>query len=184
MKTSVQMYSDTVKRFIESLEELARSESRGELAVLRRNAGESLGTSRGAIGLFYRLLPARFGDREEIFFLVATLFPWNRIEASEGNFGQSMARLRAKTDSTALDRRMTILLDADFARSDNGTIRPGELGFRLRQAVKLLASQEIGVDWRRLLVDLLNWSHPDRWVQREWARAYFGISAGELPEKN
>lgn len=172
--TSKPMISD---QFIDRLEGLVEQRRLGDLAILRRNAGRSVGESRGAIALFYRLLPARLGSREEIYFLVATLFPWNIRQAAEGNFGTSMAQLRQKTDSESIDRRMTILLDADYDTLDERSMRPGELGFRLRQAVKLLASHEIRVNWRRLLVDLLNWSHPDRWVQKTWAREYFGVPA-------
>lgn len=163
--------------FVSQLEELVRTGDRGSLAVLRRNAGRSLGESRGAVGLFYRMLPMRLGPREEIYFLVATLFPWNDHPSPNGNMGHSMVLLRSKTGSEALDRRMTVLLDADFAYSPGGALRPGELGFRLRQTVKLLAGHDVGVDWRKLLEDLLSWSHPERWVQKNWARAYFGRTA-------
>lgn len=163
------------EQFAERLEGLVEQRRLGDLSILRRNAGRSIGESRGAIALFYRLLPARLGSREEIYFLVATLFPWNMRPAADGNFGTSMAQLRRKIDSESIDRRMAILLDADYDTLDGRNMRPGELGFRLRQAVKLLASHEIRVNWRRLLVDLLNWSHPERWVQKSWAREYFGV---------
>lgn len=177
MTDQAQAQTSLTNRFISQLEELVRTGGRGSLAVLRRNAGRSLAESRGAVALFYRMLPMRLGPREEIYFLVATLFPWNDLPSLGGNLGHSMALLRSKTGSEALDRRMTVLLDADFDDSPSGALQPGELGFRLRQTVKLLASHDIGVDWRRLLEDLLSWSHPERWVQKNWARAYFGRTA-------
>lgn len=155
--------------FVRKLENLQR----GERAVLRRNAGLSLGESRGGMGLFYRLMPMRLGPKEEIFFLVATLFPLNDKPSPAGDFGQSMAFARQRSESEALDRRMTILLDSELEWLEHGGLRGGELGFRLRQAVKLLASQEVGVHWEGLLEDLLQWSHPDKWVQKRWARSYF-----------
>jgi CRISPR system Cascade subunit CasB len=63
-----------------------------------------------------------------------------------------------------VDRRAAVLLDAHRA----------ELPFRLRQAVRLAASHERPIDWRRLLADLLRWEHPRRPVQKAWARSYFG----------
>jgi CRISPR type I-E-associated protein CasB/Cse2 len=77
-------------------------------------------------------------------------------------------------------RRFHILLDSKFdricdplnesaARQDGG----GELAFRLRQMVKVLASKEIGVDWAQLLVDLPQWSHPEKRIQKAWARSFF-----------
>lgn len=189
MTETTGLKSTIADQFIDALEELRERGGRGDLAVLRRNAGRSLGDSRGAIGLFYNLLPARVGFDEEVYFLVATLFPWNDKPGPEGNFGHSMARLRAQTGSEALDRRMTVLLDAQFERGPHGRSQPGELGFRLRQAVKLLASHDIGLNWRQLLKDLLNWSHPDRWVQKAWAAAYFGrgmpqAESGEQAERD
>ena len=59
---------------------------------------------------------------------------------------------------------MAILIDA----------HRGEIPFRLRQAVRLVASHERPIDWRKLLTDLLRWDHPSRWVQKSWARSYFG----------
>lgn len=184
MQSTTQTKTSLSERFVGALEDLVRRDARGDLAVLRRNAGRNLSESRGAIGLFYRLLPASIGYDEEIYFLLATLFPWNDKSAPEGNFGHSMARLRARTESEALDRRMTILLDADFERGPEGRVRPGELGFRLRQAVKLLASQDIGVNWHQLIRDLLQWSHPERWVQKQWARAYFGRTTDADPDES
>lgn len=182
--TRVNTTQSVTEYFISELEGLVKADDRAALAVLRRNAGRNLGKARGALGLFYRLLPMRLGHREEIYFLVATLFPWNDNPPPEGNLGHSMALLRAKTDSDALDRRMTILLDADFEYEPSGALRPGELGFRLRQTVKLLSGHDIGINWRQLLADLLNWSHPDRWVQKQWAREYFGRAAGANEEQD
>jgi CRISPR system Cascade subunit CasB len=52
-----------------------------------------------------------------------------------------------------------------------------EMPFRLRQAVRMLAQHEgARVDWRWLLVHLNAWDHPHRWVQKQWARSYFGLA--------
>lgn len=157
-------------RFIERLQNL----DRGDKAILRRNAGLSLGESRGVLGLFYQLVPANLSYDEEIYFLVATLSPLNDKGGSSGNLGDAMGRVRAISDSSALDRRMTVLLDSELETVSGRYVKPGELGFRLRQAVKFLASKDVGIDWGTLLDDLLQWSHPDRWVQKRWARSYFG----------
>ena len=50
----------------------------------------------------------------------------------------------------------------------------GALAHRLRQMVKLADGKSVPVDWESLLKDLLNWEHPERWVQKKWARSYFG----------
>lgn len=158
--------------FLKRLQALAQPEqSRGPLAVLRRNAGKSLADAHGVYGVFYRLFPARPPHDEELYFLVATLFALGPKVEFNGDFGASMARLRAVHSPSAVDRRMAILLDTEM-----DGVMPGELGFRLRQAVKMLASRDIGVDWAQLLDDVLRWSDPRRLVQKRWASSYFTVS--------
>ena len=78
-------------------------------------------------------------------------YPLNDGQAPNGDFGSSFAQLRMKRRASP-DRRMNILLDSDFDW-DAQAVSRGELGFRLRQAVKLLASEDIGVNWVVLLED-------------------------------
>lgn len=161
-----------IERFVDQLRKL----DRGDLAALRRNAGNTIGQSRNAMSLFYRILPREKADSwdEEIYFLIATLFPLNRGEL-EGNFGVTMRAVKAaRKGSEAVDRRMGILLDSEFDRVDNSRYGGGEMAYRLRQCVKLADSNGIGVDWEKLLEDLVWWSHPSRRVRKEWARSYFG----------
>jgi CRISPR system Cascade subunit CasB len=145
------------------------------LAILRRNAGHTIAESRGAIGLFYRILPRQMaGSREEeIFFLIASLYGLNAY-AHKGDFGSTYSLVRRISGSESIDRRFTILLDSEFDVIDG--IRPGggELAFRLRQAVKLAAGKSVGVDWPRLLADLTKWNEPWRAIRKQWARSYFG----------
>jgi CRISPR system Cascade subunit CasB len=136
----------------------------GDRARLKRSAGRSLAESRAALGLFYRLLPAGVPEREEeTYFLVATLYPL--VDAGgEGNLGGALRRARNPQNAKGIDRRFEILLDSDAA----------QLRFRLRQSVHLLQSVRQPVDWTTLLNDLLYWEHPDRSVQKRWARSFFG----------
>ncbi len=146
--------------FISKLRQL----DRGDLARLKRNAGETLESSRQALSLFYRLLPYGVpGIQEEIYFLVATLYPL-ADECSSGDFGASLHRARGDEKyAKGLDKRVENLLDADM----------GQLPFRLRRSIQFLHSQRVRVNWVGLLDDLLWWSHPDRKVQQRWARSYF-----------
>ena len=161
---------------------------RGELAVLRRNAGSTLGESRNALGLLYRLLPPAFsgGRDEEIFFLAATLFAVNPTPGT-GDFGVTMRAVdrargggspAAESSEGPIDRRMRILLDSEFERID-GRPGGGELAYRLRQCVRLAAGAGVGVDGPLLLRDLRRWNHPDRYVQKRWARSYFTAATTE-----
>lgn len=148
-----------IEAFCERLQALGA----GERARLKRCAGRSLAESPEALGLFYRLLPPGTPEREEeTYFLVATLYPLASA-ADAGSLGGSLARARNAQNERGLDRRVEALLDSDEA----------QLPVRLRRAIHFVHSQGVGVDWPHLLGDLLQWTHPDRFVQQEWARAYF-----------
>jgi CRISPR system Cascade subunit CasB len=109
------------------------------------------------------LLPANVPEYQQpSFFLLATLYPLTEAGAT-GDFGSALRHIRTPDNQNGLDRRVEALLDADDA----------QLPFRLRQAVRLLASNGVPVDWSRLLNDLLYWTHPERFVQRRWASSYF-----------
>ncbi len=152
-------YSVPVRLFIERLDGL----DAGDRARFRRCAGRTLAEAGEALGLFYRLLPTGVPDREEdLYFLVATLYPM-ADGGGAGNLGASLRRTRSRDNSAGLDRRVEILLDADLPR----------LPFRLRQAVHLLHSHRVAANWYQLLADVRHWSHPNRFVQREWAKSYF-----------
>jgi len=163
-----------------------REAARGRMAELRRNAGETLPGRKTA--WFYGFLhSARRKRYAEIHFLVATLFDLNRKLSISGNFGNAVRRAVTPTNEESLKRRFRILLDARFDNiydplneRDSWQEGGGELAYRLRQMVKWLAAQEIGVDWAHLLLDLCQWSHSDRRVQKLWARSFFvaGATAG------
>ncbi len=168
--TQVVSFSPQVSQFIARLGALEP----GERARFKRDAGKSL-SEASTLGLFYRLLPygVRPGD-EEIYFLVATLFPLADAMERDGNFGATLHRARDDKNHKGLDRRVEVLLDADST----------QLSFRLRQAVKFAKSKDAQVNWAQLLHDLLRWNGGTRSVQKAWARAYFGWSAETPDESN
>lgn len=159
-----------VAEFVGRLEALAGREGvRADLARLRRCAGRSLAECPEVFPLFYRLLPhvVRGNEqREERYFLLATLYALNPRSSTARDFGATMSAVAASrgVGREGIDRRMAVLLDAPL----------DDLRFRLRQLVALAASQDIGINWRSLLDDLLWWEQPARRVQRRWARSYFG----------
>lgn len=156
------------ERFVTYLEELERKEDRAALAALRRSLGKSPGEAADAHRFVLPFNPAVW--EEPAYYLVAGLFAlhpasWRKEEGDKQptNFGASFAWLRSKTDSDSIEKRFVALLDC----------HEDDLGEHLRHAVSLLQSQEIPVDWVRLLKDLNNWNHEDRFVQRNWARAFW-----------
>lgn len=166
-------FTDTVRRW--------RETHKGRLAVLRRNAGNTLADAHGVVW-FYDLLD-RFSrgqnsgsqDRDsDLLFLVATLLAFDRAalegRAFSGNFGRTMAALKAApgTNEETVARRFAILLDCTLAPES-----AGEMAFRLRQTVRLVLSKGVGIDWPQLLYDLRGWSLPDKRVQKCWARHFY-----------
>ena len=158
-----------------------QTDQKGRLAILRRNAGEPIAGAHG-VSWIYSLLNRfeRLGD--EPLFLTATLLAFDRpyLEGRgsfTGSFGRTMAVLKAQPGASeeSLERRFAILLDADFDPR-GGT---GELPFRLRQTVKLVLSKEGCIDWPRLLSDLRQWNHADKYVQKRWAKDFYTTFAAE-----
>lgn len=173
------MADDRVVEFVRALAEL----DRGDLSKLRRNAGETMGSSRGVSGLFYRIAPGGVPGSwdEEIFFLVATLYGLNKYKHI-GDFGTTMARVKAVHGSKSVDQRMAVLLDSEFGYIDEWRRGGGELAYRLRQLIKLAAGHEVGVDWPLLIEHLCQWTHPKRWVRKAWAQSYYA-GAVQLQEQ-
>lgn len=153
-------FDSRITAFFNRLEKL----DAGERARLKRCAGQTLAEARHeALGLFYRILsPDISASQHDIYFLTASLYPWAEAGGS-GDLGSSLRLARSVKNSNGLDRRMEVLLDADEA----------QLPYRLRQTVHLLQSNRIRINWMQLLKDLLNWTHPTRFIQRRWAQSYF-----------
>jgi len=152
-----------IRSFIDSLSGL----DAGPLASFKRNAGEDLAGSRGALPTFYRLLPRSVRREKDIetYFLVATLYARHDRPGGTGNFAQCMKEIINRgANRESVSRRLAIVLDS----------HRDELPFRLRQAVGLVRSYECPIDWSRLLDDLLRWDDPRRRVQKAWARTFFG----------
>lgn len=140
-------------------------------ARLKRNAGRSLSEARGINMLIYYLLPCNLSpDQEEMYFLVATLYPLADA-GGKGSLGKALRQAAGKSNRKGLDRRIEVLLDADES----------QLPFRLRQTINYLHSCRVKVNWAGLLSDLLHWNHPDRFVQRKWAQDYYAPKISEKP---
>lgn len=150
-----------VADFIAALERL---DNAGR-ARLKRNAGRTLHEARDVHRVFFRALPYEVAGRpeEDIYFLVATLYPLAEARSDGASLGATLRVVRQLRESESIDRRFQALLDSDME----------QIRFRLRQMVRLIAASEQRIDWNRLLNDLLLWSHPNRYVQLRWARDYF-----------
>lgn len=160
--------SDWRERFIGHLEQLRDQEDRRALAILRRGANRQPGT---ALDMFSLVIPWVPENRhaEDSAFLVAALFALHPQPKGQGTLGSAFAQISGESDS--IEQRFNALLNCH--RDD--------LPYHLRQAVSLLRSKEVPVDWQRLLRDVLGWEHDSRYVQRAWAREFWR-SAASLQE--
>jgi CRISPR system Cascade subunit CasB len=135
--------------------------NRGALAKLRRG----LGSTYGDVEMYPYVVS--FLPKEKylhgFYFLVASLFGMHSETGAGDN--ESIGAVFSKfSQNDSVEKRFKALINADEK----------DLSYHLRQAVSLARSKNIPVNYHRLLQDLLNWSHPDHFVQLQWARDFWG----------
>lgn len=150
-------------------------DGRAALAALRRGLGKAPGEAFDLYRYLGRWLATDDRERERAVFLIAPLFALHRVSwsadadagAGRRNLGASFRRLARQAQErgggASVEKRFVALLNCH--RDDLPT--------HLRQAVSLLKAQEIPIDWAQLLVDVQGWGAESRWVQRDWARAFW-----------
>jgi CRISPR system Cascade subunit CasB len=158
------MATDVAERFIKHLSEL----DRGARAELRRSLSFEPGQHVPAFRYVERFA-SDDGWRRNAYYLTAGLYALHPEDAGGRNFGGSVADLQRIHQSDSTETRFLALLDAD----------PDQLPYRLRQMVSLVKSQSVSVNWSQLLDDLFWWGHPERRVQRRWARAFYSSHVTE-----
>ena len=158
-------------RFLEFLLALEERKDRGAFAALRRG----LGVPPGSAPEMHRYVAPWAGGersrwREDVYYIVAALFAfhpcdWPRDDSDRyTNLGSSFASIAGGDSHDAVERRFTALL----------SVRAEDLHVHLRHAVSLLKAKDAPINWARLLRDLMSWNDEDRWVQRNWAKAFWG----------
>jgi CRISPR system Cascade subunit CasB len=162
------------ERFVQQLVSLAAHEDRAALAALRRGLGSAPGSQAEAARVVYRSLPASVPDwRERDCWLLAGLFALHphHLERAEAegyrpSLADALRQLGRKENVSAegVERRLVALLNAE--RED--------LDEHLRHAISQLRAADVPVDYVQLLRDLRWWEADERWVQRRWARAFWG----------
>jgi CRISPR system Cascade subunit CasB len=172
-----------IEPFIGRLRSLMSTTGKGidrdTLSHLRRAIGKPIDATLFKAGWLFTDVPDRPEQALNNACLVAGLFGlWHQgrdavVEEPPPNVGASLHALAAEERRRTgrgpdepvdtAERRLALLLRGH--RDD----LPGHL----RQTVSLLKSRGIAIKWSRLLRDLMAWDHPDRYVQRNWARAYW-----------
>ena len=145
--------------FIRHLE--SKAEDRAALAALRRGLGQKPGE---APGMFPYVVHFVQDWNEADIYMIASLFALHPSSTTFGNMGHHLRALaREIGDDASTERRFVQLL-----RMRRDTLEP-----RLRQHISILKSKDIPVHWHQLFRDLRNWDHPKRFVQRNWAGAFW-----------
>lgn len=169
--------------------ESAKQNKRAVLAYLRRGLGRESGTAMEMLPYvmpYIERLPEDLSlkQREKIensYFLIGSLiglYPKaNRKSEDKGqnNLGKSLWLFdreiskgipnRPKNErNPSVEKRFVGLLNADEEDLHN----------HLRQIISLLKSKEIPINWLQLLKDINNWSYESKFVQRNWAREFWG----------
>jgi len=136
-------------------------ENRAMLANLRR----CLGKVRGDVAAYPYVVPflPKKNFTDHIYFSVAGLFGLHPESTSDQTqtIGKAFAQL---SDTDSRNKRFKALLDAEG----------GAFLYHLRQAISLLKSHEIKINYQLLLHDMLYWDHPERFIQLQWARDFWG----------
>jgi CRISPR system Cascade subunit CasB len=155
--------------FIEYLERIRdgndQSRARAILATLRRGLGKEPGEDANVMRYVVPYLPAEGQPwKERPYFLIASLFALHPEPGGSGNMGKHFAAIRqGNPNEEAIERRFTVLLNT----------HEDDLDGQLRQAVSLCKAHSVPIDWHQLLRDVQGWGHPNRRVQRTWARSFW-----------
>lgn len=165
----------TDEKFITRLEKYERDDDRAALAHLRRGLGKPLATAMEMFPYVSNWTKNFSRNDENAYYLVASLFglypkpSWKVEGKNRNNLGNSLSFLNSESDSKSIDKRFVALLNADAE----------DLPTHLRQIISLLKSKDKPVNWLQLLRDIKNWSHEDRFVQRNWAKGFWGNTNSE-----
>ncbi len=177
--------------FVGWLQGLVAKDKKGELAALRRG----LMYEDDQLYLLFSYIPygllqqLRTPQEEQDYLLVAALFASSllcfspeELEKQRFNLGDSLRKYAEKNrlDGGSADTDELLFeplrrrLEAMLACPRN------ELHEHLRQAVSLLTSKSVPVDWAQLLCDLRAWGWPGHPIQWDWSRAFYvGKKGGE-----
>jgi len=158
-------------RFVEHL--TRNRDDRALMASLRRGLAQ---TNSAEVSRIVQPWLSEDSERwlEDAYYTIAPLFALHHEDvADDGNLGD---HLRALAESMkppssdelprSVERRFMQLL----------VCGPNDLDDLLRQAVSLLRSKGIAVNWQQLLTDVLRWKHTDDQrdiVRREWSRRFW-----------
>ena len=153
---------------INYLQELRNKDDKAALAALRRGLNGDVQTQIAFMSPYISRFTQDFPHwLEQQYYLIASLYAYYPESVDKGNMGNHFLRKIDPTNSDSsapVERRFSHLLAA----------HPDELHYHLRQAISYLRADNIAINWHQLAHDVRSWSHQDRYVQRNWANAFWG----------
>lgn len=149
------------------LSELEKRQDRAALAHLRRGLARKPGDSMEMFPYVGRFINEKTNAaHDRAVFLTAALFAdYSDAAQNVGDLGRSVKQIAGVSDS--IERRFVALLDAD----------PEDLHYYLRQMIDLLKANSVAVNWTELFKDIRAWASESRYVQKKWARSFWGSAA-------
>ncbi|EIK54347.1 CRISPR-associated Cse2 family protein [Stutzerimonas stutzeri TS44] len=159
--------SEHAEQFIAHLIAL-KARDRGALAALRHSLAFEPGSYPRAFPYVERFAGAVAHERDArrlALYAVAGLFARHPHKQAQ-SFATAMGELMSRRQSPSIEGRFIALLGAD---AEN-------IVEYLRQAVSLLAADDIGCDYARLLDDLTQWLNPNAdpsRLRQRWARDFY-----------
>ena len=153
--------------------QFAGENTRGILAALRSGLGEERNRLWPYVAPFLLEEPR---DSDQWFFTVGALAGWHPKARPHGAKSQSLGQTahEFKEKSASLNIRFATLLACNER----------DLAGHLRHVVGLLRAQDVAVDYRTLLRDLvvIGWRHPEKPVQQKWARDFYRSPRDTTPD--
>jgi CRISPR system Cascade subunit CasB len=165
--SEINEHSKSFIRYLQTLKEC----DKGALAVLRHSLAFEPGTYPKAFPCVERFAGEATHEhdaRRLALYAVAALFARHPHHAENKSFAAAFGELMRRRESDSIERRFVALLGADAENIVD----------YLRQATSLLAAEDIGYDYARLLEDLSSWMNPIKVEKRDnsrqhWARDFY-----------
>jgi CRISPR system Cascade subunit CasB len=152
------------------LRDIATRDDRAALAALRRGLGATPGSAAEMHPFVAPFLPSgpwHWGH--DCYYITAALFALHPEPRGQGNMGRTMRLVSEQAGGGSIEQRFVALLKCH--RDD--------LFDHLRHAVSLAKSKEVPVCWDQLFRDIKNWDSDQQWVQRNWARSFWGAAPAD-----
>lgn len=159
--------TDAQHKFVSRLDSL----SAGQRAALRRAGARPFHEASGeALSAFTRVAPNVRYNEDRWFYTACWCMHFDSF--SDKLSLPAQLRQLASEGANTLERRMINVLDETW--SDDSLLIT-----HLNRLITMLSAKRSAIDGAQLLYDLEHWNHPNRFVQRSWARTFFGYEMKE-----